>query len=1182
MLLAVSATSVFLFNVVFAAPTEPVPSIELTSQHVNFANEEAGSWKVNKMAGWTARDKARVIIDVDTTLHYMDKKTDILLVIDHSSSQDGEDKAESYRQALTYFTNKILDEDDDRRIALVTFDYDYHIKTDFTNDRELLLSEVANFSFMNNGNNYYQALNGAEMVLRNYVKQPDRDVILLFLTDGAPDEEAYYQRAEYQLIKHGYPYITVNAVQYEMGEVVSKSLASISDNQFSANKGTLKDVLFDASVIPYYYDDFVITDYIDERYFTLADTESVLVNKGSYRIEEDGDTPKIVWDLSGILRSGAHASMEINLDLKPEYHAEPILFPTNRRAAVISSIPELQDESVTTESTPVLKADYKVKVITNTPEGCDLSDTPTERIQYIFDIVEIANNTPVCPGYRFAGYKSESRLKKVNDDYFIMPSNDVTFVATWAKLSIGKSMDGTVHIIKTLYGEIDKKARKEDGTYNLDSSINFNTSYSYYYANGTYTVTSTAEDEYPRHYFRGAVYDNNVIFAGLCWKAALTTSTGGVKLIYNGEKDENDQCGNLRASHDGYNDVSQDYLGSNYYYGTDYTYDESAGTFSLAGVITLTRMNTSTADSLIGQYTCKSTNPNAACSTLYLIEDKYATNDTMAYTIKVKPDIPYFAIGKVPFHRQSNSLAYGGYMYGDSYTNENFNYTGSVSTSRNTIISNTSISADFWYADDITYNENGDGRYHLVNPYQVNSSADFSSLAGKYTFRNTSSSYSDNSVYYIAQTSSSMMYYLHLREGQSLENVNVKYNISSEVIDHGDGTYTMVEPTVVKTSEWPLYYRDFYHKFICDYDSDNSCSQLFFITGTYINYYDYVGDNQLTIAKTRDGYNLQDYITVRRYQLSQDPSAYTEYEYSCGNTDTVCAPENLIRIVSYTNTGYSYHKNILLSEDAVWDGTQYILSGQTTIENLNNFDIISTHHYFCAEPGKTVCDSVKYIVVTHSYSNTPRIDLDAMTLTGGITPAQTVEAMLSNKYNSTTKYAVDTWYERNLTDYTSLIEDTVYCNDRTVRYLAGWEPHGGNTKADFLFESYYRAYFGGGEYSVNLGCSTKDSFTVSNLIGNGKLTYPVGILSVDEVNLIGAGNLGAGGVDHYLHIDDDYYIAMSPRSYSYGMAYTYIYGSGFGMGYVKTNAYVRPVISVMPGIIVTTGDGTAENPWILE
>ncbi len=55
---------------------------------------------------------------------------------------------------------------------------------------------------------------------------------------------------------------------------------------------------------------------------------------------------------------------------------------------------------------------------------------------------------------------------------------------------------------------------------------------------GVYAVNSTMSDTNPIYYYRGAVTNNNVLFADKCWKIVRTTETGGVKLIYNGTPTE--------------------------------------------------------------------------------------------------------------------------------------------------------------------------------------------------------------------------------------------------------------------------------------------------------------------------------------------------------------------------------------------------------------------------------------------------------------------------------------------------------------------------------------------------------------------------------------------------------------------------------------------------------------------
>lgn len=52
--------------------------------------------------------------------------------------------------------------------------------------------------------------------------------------------------------------------------------------------------------------------------------------------------------------------------------------------------------------------------------------------------------------------------------------------------------------------------------------------------NGVNKYTENGQDVY---YFRGQIANNNVIWAGKCWKIVRTTATGGTKMIYNGEVD---------------------------------------------------------------------------------------------------------------------------------------------------------------------------------------------------------------------------------------------------------------------------------------------------------------------------------------------------------------------------------------------------------------------------------------------------------------------------------------------------------------------------------------------------------------------------------------------------------------------------------------------------------------------
>lgn len=64
---------------------------------------------------------------------------------------------------------------------------------------------------------------------------------------------------------------------------------------------------------------------------------------------------------------------------------------------------------------------------------------------------------------------------------------------------------------------------------------------------GVYETSHTTNGN-PIYFYRGAVDNNNVLFANYCWKIVRTTENGGVKLIYSGEPSQYGTCDNLGSS----------------------------------------------------------------------------------------------------------------------------------------------------------------------------------------------------------------------------------------------------------------------------------------------------------------------------------------------------------------------------------------------------------------------------------------------------------------------------------------------------------------------------------------------------------------------------------------------------------------------------------------------------------
>ena len=153
---------------------------------------------------------------------------------------------------------------------------------------------------------------------------------------------------------------------------------------------------------------------------------------------------------------------------------------------------------------------------------------------------------------------------------------------------------------------------------------------------------------------------------------------------------------------------------------------------------------------------------------------------------------------------------------------------------------------------------------------------------------------------------------------------------------------------------------------------------------------------------------------------------------------------------------------------------------------------------------------------------------------------------------------VDIWYSKNMTQYTDYLEDTIFCNERSIGNLGKFDPNGGNFN-NLKFASVQ-----------GLKCRNKiDSFTVSDEIGNGNLTYPVGLLSVNE-RMQNLGIFDGGNLSSYFVLtpEDDYKIYSCDDTSCTSWNLTY-------------NNDIRPAVSLKPNTEYTEGDGTVLKPFYI-
>ena len=213
------------------------------------------------------------------------------------------------------------------------------------------------------------------------------------------------------------------------------------------------------------------------------------------------------------------------------------------------------------------------------------------------------------------------------------------------------------------------------------------------------------------------------------------------------------------------------------------------------------------------------------------------------------------------------------------------------------------------------------------------------------------------------------------------------------------------------------------------------------------------------------------------------------------------------------------------------------------------------------------------------------------TCTGGSTSYEEAHANIND---STIKTYIDNWYNDNLKDYAYALEDTIYCNDRSITPVdnfAGVTLTGiGKGIENTAYSGFTRSYI---NHTPSLKCVNKnDRFTVNNSIGNTKLTNPIALITSDEVYMAGAFTYNY--IDDFLIKNTDFYLyngnlywTMTPfgtfRKYSRVEEVSSFLSGGYQIVQVVSsngNRGVRPVVSLSSDAI-SGGKGIMNDPFIV-
>mgnify|MGYP004466831785 CR=1 FL=1 len=169
--------------------------------------------------------------------------------------------------------------------------------------------------------------------------------------------------------------------------------------------------------------------------------------------------------------------------------------------------------------------------------------------------------------------------------------------------------------------------------------------------------------------------------------------------------------------------------------------------------------------------------------------------------------------------------------------------------------------------------------------------------------------------------------------------------------------------------------------------------------------------------------------------------------------------------------------------------------------------------------------------------------------------------------NSNAKTSLENWYQINIGSKTDLAKNVAsgnyYCEQAKVKY-----------RDDFTSESATMTTYN--KYTPNFKCSSDGN-------GKGVVNASVGLLNYDEVVYAG-GYYNQSNSNYYLNNPAIVWWTMSPAGFTSGRSCVWGVGSTGFIYYDDVNITyaVRPVLNLTADTQISDGDGSKENPFVVE
>jgi hypothetical protein len=327
-----------------------------------------------------------------------------------------------------------------------------------------------------------------------------------------------------------------------------------------------------------------------------------------------------------------------------------------------------------------------------------------------------------------------------------------------------------------------------------------------------------------------------------------------------------------------------------------------------------------------------------------------------------------------------------------------------------------------------------------------------------------------------------------------------------------------------------------------------------------------------------NSYETNTYATTASYTIgSTNYAQIGTTAFNGSNKSPAMAGYMFNKVYNYQHkyvSGTTYYK---FGSDVTYNNGTYTLSGNTT--NLRSMASmqVKNYHYTCWN-STGECNNIAYVYYTNETV------ADYIILSNGEKITKALNDMLTsdnvNKYDSSVKGIIDAWYSQEFSNYTDYLEDTVFCNSRNILDYGGWNPNGGEThQKNLQFKNHSVFNYNG---ISNLACTNiTDQLSVSN--DKAKLKYPIALMTEEErYNIAPATSIDSPNLV-LVKTNVEWWV-LSPRSFNemdlynntvdekgLKSSYSSFYPSG-----------ARPVISIKPSVVISSGSGSETDPWIIK